>query len=237
LKWLVWISLIFGSEKTKAVLIFVRILRFRQSLRLQSRKSNIAQSRTARWYKSPGNGCDTQPISRLAHIGTSSLQQSFRYGITNSSTQGILTLVLQVENFTIGNATIDNMSLVPGANNLPLRATVDLTVVTSNLAAIAKAQPGFATNGTLSIKAISRTATFNGERLPYYETALALGPLVFTSFVNVQKLLAGAPPTQRNRTVGNSSTKASLIARHLTVAEAERHVPVDGIGKRVQPWT
>lgn len=142
--------------------------------------------------------------------------------------QGVLGLTLQVENFTIGNATIDNMFLVPGANNLPLRATVDLTVITSNLAAIAAAQPSFTSNGTLAIKALSRTVTFNGQRLPFYEQALA--PVVLTSFVNVQKLLAGGQST-------NASTKATapLAARMLADKLAARIRPW-AIERKMNPW-
>lgn len=73
----------------------------------------------------------------------------------------------------IGNSTISNVVLKPGNDNtFPLSSTTDITKV---LPYILKG-----TSGDLPITARTTTVTYKGNRLPYFEAAMAATPVNVT---------------------------------------------------------
>ena len=65
----------------------------------------------------------------------------------------------------IGNVSIDNLVLQPGPNTLPMRAQVDQGTVIDALLNIYH-------NGMVPMDIVGNTAIYNGQHLPYFETAL-----------------------------------------------------------------
>ena len=66
----------------------------------------------------------------------------------------------------IGNATLENLVLTPGDNNIQMRAISDqlkvIQLIESNY-----------TNGILPIDIIGNSSVYNGQHLTYFEQALA----------------------------------------------------------------
>lgn len=65
----------------------------------------------------------------------------------------------------VGNVSIDNMVLKPGPNTLPMRAQVDQGLVVGALLTTYK-------NGMVPMDIVGNTAMFDGQHLPYFESAL-----------------------------------------------------------------
>jgi len=61
----------------------------------------------------------------------------------------------------VGNATINNMTLKPGNNSLPLIGLLNQTAVLSSM-----------DNGFVDLLITGQESVYNGEHLPYYEKAL-----------------------------------------------------------------
>jgi cytoskeletal protein RodZ len=80
----------------------------------------------------------------------------------------------------IGNSTIENMTLVPGDNNLPMTAIIDQALVTANLNS----------SGWITLSIIGNSSVFNGQHLTYYEKALASNAL--TLDMNILGILTGS---------------------------------------------
>jgi Protein of unknown function (DUF3712) len=94
--------------------------------------------------------------------------------IPNQSTlsvqMGTVVMNLFVDGQQIGNSTIQDMTLNPGDNYLPMTSASNQTMVISLIQSKYK-------NGILPITIIGNSSTYNGQRIPYYEAALAANPL------------------------------------------------------------
>lgn len=78
----------------------------------------------------------------------------------------------------VGNATIPDMTLVPGNNTLPMTGIINQILVTASLD---KA-------GMVDMQITGQSAVYNGEHLTYYEKALASNKLSLA--MNVVQILA-----------------------------------------------
>jgi hypothetical protein len=93
---------------------------------------------------------------------------------------GNVTLSLSTEKEGIvGNATILNMTIKPGANNFPMTATINETLVLSSMNA---------TTGFVDMIITGTASVYNGQHLTYYEKALSEN--VFNLAMNVKQILA-----------------------------------------------
>jgi hypothetical protein len=94
--------------------------------------------------------------------------------------QGNVTMVISSSTgVVLGNSTIENMTLVPGNNTLPMTGILDQALV---IGSIDKS------SGMVEMSIVGRDAIYNGQHLPYYEKALASNKL--TMKMNVQQVLA-----------------------------------------------
>jgi hypothetical protein len=92
---------------------------------------------------------------------------------------GNVTLILSTASQgVIGNSTINDMTLVPGTNTLPMSATVNQTLVIASLDS----------NGYIAMEILGKYSVRNGIHLTYYEQALASNKL--TLQMNVKQILA-----------------------------------------------
>lgn len=78
----------------------------------------------------------------------------------------------------IGNATILEMTVVPGNNTLPLTAIVDQDKVISSMDK----------NGFVDMIITGTSSVYNGQHIPYYEKALASNVLHLS--MNIEQILA-----------------------------------------------
>ena len=79
--------------------------------------------------------------------------------------QGNVTLDNFVKGTKIGESRINDLTLVPGANNFDMRSTVNQSLIISML----NDYP----DGKLPVDVIGRESVYDGKHLPYYEAALA----------------------------------------------------------------
>ncbi|KAL3417550.1 hypothetical protein PVAG01_10560 [Phlyctema vagabunda] len=92
---------------------------------------------------------------------------------------GNVTLSLATEaKGVVGNATINNMTLRPGLNILPMQAVIDQALVLGSLDAA---------TGLVEMKITGTSAVYNGQNLPYYEEALKSNVLSLS--LNVAQIL------------------------------------------------
>lgn len=92
---------------------------------------------------------------------------------------GNVTLILSTATAgVVGNSTIENMTIVPGNNTLPLTATLDQALVIGSLNA----------SGFVEMTITGKDVIYNGEHLTYYESAFASN--VLTLEMNVEQILA-----------------------------------------------
>jgi len=90
-----------------------------------------------------------------------------------------VTLTLSTEKAgLVGIATILDMTLRPGDNNLPLTAVMNQTGVLSSLDTA---------TGIVSLEILGDSSVRNGEHLAYFETALKVTPLKLD--MNVTQIL------------------------------------------------
>lgn len=71
---------------------------------------------------------------------------------------GNVTLSLSTAKDVLGNATINDMTLVPGNNTLPMTGMMDQVLVAKNLNS----------TGFLDLEIVGQSAVYNGEHLIYY---------------------------------------------------------------------
>jgi hypothetical protein len=91
---------------------------------------------------------------------------------------GNVTLILSTPSQgVIGNATINDMTLAPGNNTLPMTSFVNQTLVIQSLDS----------NGYITMQIVGNSSVYNGEHLPYYEQALANNKLSLQ--LNVKQIL------------------------------------------------
>lgn len=77
-------------------------------------------------------------------------------------------LDLKAGDYTLGNATIDNLILYPGNHSASVRGILDLEYLVQNLGGILKTQGDALNRGALSLTAVGRSVTHDGEDVPYY---------------------------------------------------------------------
>lgn len=65
----------------------------------------------------------------------------------------------------IGTATLADFTLVPGLNKVPMRSKINQTAVITALQTTYK-------DGVMPVEIVGDTAVYEGQHLPYYETAL-----------------------------------------------------------------
>jgi hypothetical protein len=76
--------------------------------------------------------------------------------------QGNVTLTLATIKGVVGNTTINDMTLVPGNNTLPMTGIIDQALVTSSLNS----------SGFVTLSITGQSAIYNGQHLTYYVRAL-----------------------------------------------------------------
>ncbi|KAI9842711.1 MAG: hypothetical protein M1838_003009 [Thelocarpon superellum] len=81
---------------------------------------------------------------------------------------GNVTFNLSVQGDFIGTTTIENLTLVPGNNTVPMRSTTNQSLVIEKLTQFP--------DGFLPIDVLGNSSVYNGQHLPYYEAALATNP-------------------------------------------------------------
>lgn len=94
---------------------------------------------------------------------------------------GNLTMDLFVEGTMIGQSLIPDLVLKPGANVVPMRSTVNQSLV---IGLITKKF----TDGLLPVDIVGNSSVVNGQHLPYFETAIQGSPMHVT--LNVGSALA-----------------------------------------------
>ncbi|RFU28057.1 hypothetical protein B7463_g8282, partial [Scytalidium lignicola] len=80
---------------------------------------------------------------------------------------GNVTLSLATERGIVGNTTINNMTIRPGNNTLPLTGTLDQSLVTASLNK----------TGWVTMQITGQSCIYNGQHLTYYEKALSANKL------------------------------------------------------------
>ncbi|KAL4966341.1 DUF3712 domain-containing protein [Aspergillus stella-maris] len=109
---------------------------------------------------------------------------------------GTTLLDLKSDNYTLGNATLDDLMLYPGNNTVPVNGNIDLDYLIDNLGGILATQGDALSKGFLRLEAIGRSVEWNGEEVPYYTEAMkaltltadvALGALVINTLDGVLK--------------------------------------------------
>ncbi|KAJ5752189.1 hypothetical protein N7520_009106 [Penicillium odoratum] len=100
---------------------------------------------------------------------------------------GTLILDVKAGDLVIGNATLTDVTLVPGENTFPLRGVLDLKTVIKNLAAVLKAEASAIKAGNLSINAVAKSVVWNGTLVPYYTDILK--ELTLTSSIGLGGIL------------------------------------------------
>jgi hypothetical protein len=96
-------------------------------------------------------------------------------------------LDLKAGDYTLGNATIDNLILYPGNHSASVRGILDLEYLVQNLGGILKTQRDALNRGALSLTAVGRSVTHNGEDVPYYTKVMQ--ELHLTADVSLAALL------------------------------------------------
>lgn len=92
---------------------------------------------------------------------------------------GTLVLDIMSGDLVLGNATLEDVTLYPGANKFPVKAQLDLKTAVSHLSEILKDQgSSIAQNGSLSLKTVTRTVTWKGTLVPYYTKVMSELPLM-----------------------------------------------------------
>jgi len=71
--------------------------------------------------------------------------------------QGNVTLILSTTKGVVGNSTINDMTLVPGNNSLPMTGIIDVALVSNSL-----------NNGFVTLSIAGQSAIYNGQHLTYY---------------------------------------------------------------------
>ncbi|UDD60979.1 hypothetical protein AFCA_008364 [Aspergillus flavus] len=100
---------------------------------------------------------------------------------------GTITMDLKSKDLTIGNATINNLTLRPGNHSTPLEGVVDMHTVTENLLPLLQAQRDSLRSGYLSLDAVTREVEYDGVMIPYYTEVMR--DLVLSAKVPVNDLL------------------------------------------------
>ena len=100
---------------------------------------------------------------------------------------GTINLNLKAGDIVIGNASLQDVTLVPGDNVYPLKGILDLKTVIKNLAAVLEAEASAIKSGNLSINAVTTSVVWNNTLVPYYTDVLR--ELTLTASVGLADIL------------------------------------------------
>jgi hypothetical protein len=117
------------------------------------------------------------------------------------------TIILDVKSgdLTIGNATLEDVTLYPGNNTYPLTGVLDLSTIIHNLGKVLASQASNLKSGNLALDTITRSITWNGTLVPYYTEVMS--GLTLTANVAIADLLKNSI---HNLLSGNSSITDAL---------------------------
>lgn len=99
-----------------------------------------------------------------------------------------MVLDLKSENYTLGNATINDLTLVPGNHSVPVNGFIDLEYLISNLHGILETQSEALDRGFLRLDAIGRSVVYDGVEIPYYTKAMQA--LTLSADVSIASLVS-----------------------------------------------
>ena len=94
----------------------------------------------------------------------------FRCVLTIS--QGDLTLNLNINDTSVGQAFVQGLRLAPGSNSFPFTGTLDFQSILQNIAPILTNELPSLLNQSLSLSATGSSVSLNGSHIPYYEDNL-----------------------------------------------------------------
>jgi hypothetical protein len=103
---------------------------------------------------------------------------------------GNQTFNLIIGNLTCGEATIYDLTLVPGNNTKTLIGVLDFGIVINNLEYILDVSRDAVAAGNLRLNTNGKSTIYNGQHIPYYETIL--GGLMLTADIPITQLLVGS---------------------------------------------
>lgn len=86
---------------------------------------------------------------------------------------GNVTLDVSVNGTQIGQSYLNNLTLQPGSNIIPLRSTINQTQVISLVLGTKAAYP----SGVIPLTILGNSSVYNGVEIPYFTKALAANPL------------------------------------------------------------
>ncbi|KIN07058.1 hypothetical protein OIDMADRAFT_36718 [Oidiodendron maius Zn] len=93
---------------------------------------------------------------------------------------GNVTLILSTAKYgVVGNATINDLTLYPGDNNVLMSSIVDQTKVVESMDA---------SSGIVTVEILGNSSVYNGKHIPYYEKALSRTALSLD--INLKQVLA-----------------------------------------------
>lgn len=98
-------------------------------------------------------------------------------------TMGNVTFNNYVDNEFIGTSLLSDLVLKPGDNTVPMRSTVNQTIVIAKVAGTYK-------DGILPVDIVGNSSVYNGQHLEYFEKALQSNKQHIK--LNVAAALAGA---------------------------------------------
>ncbi len=88
----------------------------------------------------------------------------------------------------IGTTTLTDLTLVPGNNTIPMRSTVNQTLVLTQITSTFK-------DGMLPVDIVGNTSVYNGQHLTYFEKALSSVTQHITLNVGAALKAAGIDPS------------------------------------------
>ncbi|KAL5334492.1 hypothetical protein BJX70DRAFT_17187 [Aspergillus crustosus] len=109
---------------------------------------------------------------------------------------GTTILDLKSGNYTLGNATLKDLTLYPGNHSAPVSGILDLPYLIDNIEPILATQGDSLSRGFLRLECTGRSVVYDGEEVPYYTEAMreltltaevALGSLVINTLQGVIK--------------------------------------------------
>jgi hypothetical protein len=86
---------------------------------------------------------------------------------------GTITLDIKSGDLVIGNATLEDLTIKPGDNKHPLKATLDFDTIFENLGTVLKSQAGLLKTGNLTLDTITRSVVWENETVPYYTEVMS----------------------------------------------------------------
>lgn len=96
----------------------------------------------------------------------------------NLTVQGHIVLDVYSGDLLLGNATIDHLVLTPGTHSYPVHGILDLQKLLHHIIPILKQQREHIKKGYLQLKTITRSITYDGHPVEYYQKPLQKLPLI-----------------------------------------------------------